>query len=73
VLFFRCLTYSSREITTTVETATAIKAKDVNSEAMLLSVESVSVGVAVSNGVGFGVRFELAGIVVVCVLLQALD
>jgi len=62
VLLFKCLTYISREITTATETATATKAKDVNSEVMLLPVELVSVGV----------EFELWGMVIVWVLLQTL-
>jgi len=55
MLLFRCLTYSSKETTTTNETATATKAKEDNNEVTLLPVELESVGIAVGTEDGFGV------------------
>jgi hypothetical protein len=54
MLLFRCLTYSSREITTIAKIATTTKAKEINNETMLLS-ELMLVGFAVSIGVGVAV------------------
>ena len=72
MLLFRCLTYSSKEITETTKTPIIIQVKvKVQSEFALDGKVGLILG---KESVGAGATDEeLEGIVIVCVLLQSLD